>query len=108
MRERVKDLGGALEIASGQMGSRFKATIPLASGSQKAPRIVTYRVVVLPDGPRSDANRRPSEILPLILSICSQLQHRWRRRQNRKSLRRRNAAWPLILTLLQTHVEQQD
>jgi signal transduction histidine kinase len=36
MRERVKDLGGVLEIASGQMGSRVKAIIPLASQSQEA------------------------------------------------------------------------
>ena len=36
MRERVKDLGGVLEIVSGQMGSHVKAIIPLASRSQKA------------------------------------------------------------------------
>jgi PAS domain S-box-containing protein len=36
MRERVKDLGGVLEIASGQMGSRVKAIIPLVSRSQNA------------------------------------------------------------------------
>jgi PAS domain S-box-containing protein len=35
MRERVKDLGGILEITSGQMGSLVKAIIPLASEPKK-------------------------------------------------------------------------
>jgi len=35
MRERVKDLGGLLEITSGQTGSRVKAIIPLASEPKK-------------------------------------------------------------------------
>ncbi len=36
MRERVKDIGGILEIASDHTGTRVRAVIPLASGPEQA------------------------------------------------------------------------
>jgi signal transduction histidine kinase len=35
MRERVKNIGGVLEIKSDQAGTRVKAIVPLASELQK-------------------------------------------------------------------------